>query len=434
MRNRDVVVVTLVPFALTLALYLFTLAPSVTFEDSGELAAAAYNLGVPHPPGYPVFCMVGKLFTLLPFGNVAWRLNFMSAFFTALSSAVLAWAVLLLLRRLARSGAGEGRDRPRPPYVLAAAIAAGIMAGIAFEAWEQALITEVYGLNSFVLTLDLLLLISWELAPSLQRQRFFYALCFTLGLGLVVHPISVVFLPLALVYIALVDVRYLFKAKRLLAGALYFALGISPVLYLPVVSRTEPIMDWGDPETFRNFFLVVTRGLIPYETHELSKTMGQLGYYFHLLVRQWFPVLLVPALLGFLALLRRSRRHFWIAVAFLLLTAPLVTVTTNINVTTGQPEVIDGNKWIASVFYIPSYICLSLTAGVGFWYIGAGLTRLLRNAGAAALAIILPPASRSCLFHIWARRYEPLLLRSRLCLQCLPRCGEGCAGDRSIRS
>ena len=55
-------------------LYLQTLGPTITGEDSGEFVAAAYTLGIPHPPGYPLYCMVGHLFTWLPWGEVAWRL------------------------------------------------------------------------------------------------------------------------------------------------------------------------------------------------------------------------------------------------------------------------------------------------------------------------------------------------------------------------
>lgn len=56
-------------------LYVRTLAPTVTSEDSGELITAAYTLGIAHPPGYPLWCILGKLFSLIPLGNVAWRVN-----------------------------------------------------------------------------------------------------------------------------------------------------------------------------------------------------------------------------------------------------------------------------------------------------------------------------------------------------------------------
>src|ERR1017187_9017147 len=70
----------LLSFLVTFIVYVLTLAPSISFEDSGELITAAYSLGIPHEPGYPLFTLFGKLFTILiPFGNIAYRVNMMSA-------------------------------------------------------------------------------------------------------------------------------------------------------------------------------------------------------------------------------------------------------------------------------------------------------------------------------------------------------------------
>ncbi|HRK33650.1 MAG TPA: DUF2723 domain-containing protein, partial [Candidatus Hydrogenedentes bacterium] len=58
-----------------LVVYVMTLGPTITGEDSGELVTAAYTLGIAHPPGYPIWCLLGKVFTFIPFGSVAWRVN-----------------------------------------------------------------------------------------------------------------------------------------------------------------------------------------------------------------------------------------------------------------------------------------------------------------------------------------------------------------------
>ncbi|HEY6332560.1 MAG TPA: DUF2723 domain-containing protein, partial [Blastocatellia bacterium] len=73
-------------FGLSLVVYLKTLAPTVTLVDSGELIVAARWLGVAHPPGFPLYVLLAHLATLLPFGNVAQRVNFASAFFAAIAS------------------------------------------------------------------------------------------------------------------------------------------------------------------------------------------------------------------------------------------------------------------------------------------------------------------------------------------------------------
>ena len=82
---------------LALALYIKTLAPSITGDDSGEFVTAAYTLGITHPPGYPLYCMLGKLFTgLVPFGSIASRVAFMSSFFGAATCFVVALIVIKL--------------------------------------------------------------------------------------------------------------------------------------------------------------------------------------------------------------------------------------------------------------------------------------------------------------------------------------------------
>lgn len=77
----------LVSFVALLTLHVYTLAPTVTFEDSGELIAAAAHLGIPHQPGYPLWTLLSHLFTWLPFGHIAYRVNMASAFFSASGAA-----------------------------------------------------------------------------------------------------------------------------------------------------------------------------------------------------------------------------------------------------------------------------------------------------------------------------------------------------------
>src|SRR6266699_6550463 len=84
-------------FVVTLLLYSWTLAPAVTSTDSGELIVVADGLGVAHPPGFPLWVILALLASLVPFGNVAVRINFASAFFAALASAMLTLVVAELM-------------------------------------------------------------------------------------------------------------------------------------------------------------------------------------------------------------------------------------------------------------------------------------------------------------------------------------------------
>src|SRR5215510_1747716 len=84
-------------FLVALLLYTLTLAPTVTLVDSGELILAAHGLGVAHPPGFPLWVMLAHLASLVPFGNVAVRINFSSSLFAALACAMLTLVVAELL-------------------------------------------------------------------------------------------------------------------------------------------------------------------------------------------------------------------------------------------------------------------------------------------------------------------------------------------------
>src|SRR5213595_3437197 len=93
-------------FLVALLLYIWTLAPTVTLTDSGELIVVARGLGVAHPPGFPLWVILAHLASRVPLGNIAVRINFSSALFAALASAMLALVVaelmitiLYLLRR-----------------------------------------------------------------------------------------------------------------------------------------------------------------------------------------------------------------------------------------------------------------------------------------------------------------------------------------------
>ena len=93
--NKDKIVA-FITFLTSFVVYIITLAPTVLYEDSGEFVTGAHSLGVLHPPGYPIYAILGKLFSYLPIFNVAWRVNLMSAFFAAVSAGIL----YLIIRKL----------------------------------------------------------------------------------------------------------------------------------------------------------------------------------------------------------------------------------------------------------------------------------------------------------------------------------------------
>jgi len=145
--------------------YVLTQAPTVTLEDSGELVTAAAYLGVPHPPGYPLWSILAWLFTRIfsfvrygGYPNPAWAVNCMSGVFGALCCATVALLVSRSGRDLLRSFRHE--DDPEAASTVekviswASGIASGLVLAFCPFIWSQCVIAEVYSLNTFLHVFD----------------------------------------------------------------------------------------------------------------------------------------------------------------------------------------------------------------------------------------------------------------------------------------
>ncbi|HJQ13999.1 MAG TPA: DUF2723 domain-containing protein, partial [Anaerolineales bacterium] len=130
--------------AAALALYIRTLAPSLLWGDSAEFQTLSYTLGMTHPSGYMTQIMLGKLFTYIPVGNIAYRVNLLSAFFGALAVAETYWIVRLL---------GGWK---------VAALSASILLALTEGFWWRALLAESYAPAAGMLAMIWLLVLLWR--------------------------------------------------------------------------------------------------------------------------------------------------------------------------------------------------------------------------------------------------------------------------------
>lgn len=212
-------------------MYLLTLAPELTFWDSGELIYGAVTLGVPHSPGYPSFCMLGRGFSLIPVANAAFRLNMMSS---ALSS-----LTVYLLYRLVRD-MGEGVAVSVP--VAAASALSFAFAGLC---WGVSVVAEVYTLNTLLLVTFITLLYRFDRD---KYPAYFLVSAFVLGLALATHQSAVFLIPAFIVYFAVAG-GSLRRPVTVTTVLFLFILGYSIVLYLPVRAAAGPPINIGDPST-----------------------------------------------------------------------------------------------------------------------------------------------------------------------------------------
>lgn len=234
-------------------LYLLTLCRAVFWYDSAEYVTAAVTLGIPHPPGYPLYTTVGHVFTWLPI-EPAVAINAMSSTFAAIAVGL----TYLICRRL-------GMDRV-PSGVGAATLGGGKLF------WANAVIAEVY-----CPALAVVALVIYLLLRSRQEARFGLTLlaAFVAGLGLGVH-LSIATLGLGFALLVWSygisierpsDLRALFagtgswgRARRSLAAGGMAFLGSLVFLYLPLRAAQNPPLNFGNPSNFERFKWVVTGG------------------------------------------------------------------------------------------------------------------------------------------------------------------------------
>jgi len=386
-------------------IYLFTLAPSLPTGDSGELITAAKLLGVAHAPGYPLFTMLGHLFTLLPFGSVAYRVNLMSAVFDALAVAVIA----LSTYRLVIPATSEER-RPggtRWPAACAAA-AAGLILGFGGAFWATSVIAEVFALDNFLAALLLFLLLEWERRP--RRAGFLYAAGLVAGLGMA-NQQTIVLLAPACLLLLVSGVRRLRRERphaRIPAGEIarqiggtvvLFSVGLLPYLYLPLAARTNPALNWGDPRTLPAFVRVVTRA--DFGSLRLFSASGSGGSPVLMFLGSLFdgftPLGCALVLLGAWWFWKRRRAQgLALALAFLL-TGPIFLVYAGMP--TDQADVVE----FLQRFWVLPMLCLAPLAGAGVfqvlgWLARPALARERWPLPALGVALLLVPIG-SLLVH-----------------------------------
>src|SRR5437764_12503140 len=196
--------------ALVFVLYLVTLAPSTAMGDTSEYIAAAYTLGLPHPPGNPLFVIVGRVFSILPIaGSVAVRINVLAAICSAVSAGM--W--FLITERVLVSWFPQRWQR-----ILGGVIAA-ILGATAFTVWNQSVVNEkVYTVSLVGIAVISWLMIRWSDDPDGRKaDRILVMVAYLLGLGYANHMGGMLAAPAAAVAVVIRRPRTLIRWRLILA-------------------------------------------------------------------------------------------------------------------------------------------------------------------------------------------------------------------------
>lgn len=364
---------------LAFSLYCATLAPTITGEDAGELVTAAYTLGIPHPSGYPLWCLMAHMFTWLPWGEVAWRVALLSAVFGA---GTVYLTVLLLFRMTGKA---------------LAAFLAGLLLTASRQMWEQSTYAEVYTLNAFLLLLALYLLWRWQ---EERREKLLYFLALVCGLGLANHPTYILLLPLFALFVLINDapiVRRVPQDRHAVAllrlARVYLSCTLIALLlafafycYLPIRSSANPVMDWGNPETLQGWWRHFTRWQYAHMNEErprsLALTAWQVSVFLRLWIYEFTPLAVPVSIAGFVIMLKRSLG--WTVWLFFCGLLPCLGACYALNFSYTQESL-----WTVRVFSLPLYCITALLIGRAL----ANLLERWRMAASLALGAVLLLAS-----------------------------------------
>ncbi len=330
-------------FALPFLLYLLTLAPTVYNLDSAEFTVAAATGGIVRATGYPLYLLLGRLWSLLPLGDVGYRMNLFSAVAGALT-------IALAERILRRLQVG--------PWARLGAL--GLLASAPYF-WSLSLIAEVYTLHTALMAGLILLLLRWADDPTPGRLAQ-VALVFGLSAGN--HAASILLVPGVAWYVLTVAPWRVLKPQAILAALLALLAGLSVYLYLPIRHAAAPAFNYAgtydaagqfqpvDLQTPAGLWWLVSGRtfageMLAYQGHALWKEISRFA------VQLWRSFLFAgvgPGLVGMIVLLRRDWRLGGMALAMFLSNAAFYI----------DYRVVDKNT-----MFLPAYLVWALWLGVG---------------------------------------------------------------------
>ncbi len=330
-------------FVALLALYLPTMGQTVGKADTFEFQVVAPSLGVAHPTGYPLYLLLGKLFSLLPFGSVAWRVNLASVACALVAVGVLYSAIGQVL------ACANGSDNGQRLQALTAALA--LAASPVF--WSQAIVAEVYALNAAFVTAMLWLALyglGKQREAGWNARRWLFVLALVYGISLTNHLTMVLVAPV--LALTVWWVRPQLSRLDWLKAAGLFVLGLSIYLYIPARwpalhnGQGMPLGEFVGWITGRQFGGALQPGLWrdPTRWRILAR----------LLLEAFGPVGIALAGVGVVSLLFRYRRAIAItALAFVVYCAYALVYNV--------PDI--------SVFLIPAHIIMAVWIGAGIFQI-----------------------------------------------------------------
>jgi len=356
MRRIDIFAVLSV--IVPLLIYLLTLAPTVTFFDSGEFITAIYSLGSAHSPGYPLFINYAKPFTYLPFGNIAFRVNIATAF----SAAIACYGVYLLVSHMIEEEELTANRGHEAFYKRSIALCAALTFAFSARLWLQSNHDKPYPLIAFLGAMVFYLLLLWRdrYRTGDDHPAYLYLGAFLCGLAFAAHQTMILLLPSFAFLIFTVDWRLAGRIKEMILAVTFALIGFSIHLHLPVRAMRSPLLNWGDPKTVSQFIWHFLRRGYPVEKpdREWALVWAQLKAFN--IPHEFTWVGLAILLLGLIVFSKKRRDE---------ILAYLIGIVFFLVVIIGYLNTPADMIFLTEEFFTPLYLFTAVFIGLGMFYL-----------------------------------------------------------------
>lgn len=313
----------LLAFFVPFGVYLKTLAPTVSFIDSGELATVCIKLGVAHPTGYPLFTLIGRLFSILPFGEEVYRLNIMCAVLSSLALVVFFNLLVFVIKDLnLESNRKEKKAvdiiQKYGEFIVYLVSFAGTMI-LAFSVtyWNISNSIEVYSLHQLII-ISLIFVILKSSNESVTRSSrtdiYWLFFSFLLGLSFSNH-LSTIFMSIGCLYLYFAINKFNnISFKRLLYMAIPFIIAFSVYIYFPV-RADNPFISWGYPANLNNFIRHITgKQFSVWMFSSTEVTSKQFSYFISSYPKEYYYFPLILAIFGLIRIFTQQKKFFYFTV------------------------------------------------------------------------------------------------------------------------
>lgn len=342
----------ILPFLLTvlcLPLLLSTIPASVYLGDCGETISVSHTLGIQHPPGYPLHTLIAKLFSFIAIGDISFRIYLFSVFLSLLNLILIYFFTLNILPLI-----NIKKDNFFIP------VFASLFYLFGFTIWQQSIIAKggIYIFN--IMFLILLSIILLKIFYN-KKIKYIYLFSFIFGLSLTHHHMSqFALLPAYFYFLYKSKIFDSLKTKNFIFMILFFLLGISLYLYLPIRAKTA-ILNWGDPSNLKNFLWVLTR--YQYVGSEITRSFfnsfNQFLKFFSCVFYEYLFLGFLFILIGFVFLYKKNRILFFYFILIPIIFLTLTTIYLNLS---------KDRLYIMETYITPVYFPLSILLAIGVSY------------------------------------------------------------------